>query len=137
MTTNYSTQSAPHSPKQSPVRVSSKALKAYIAQRLDEQRTLPTRLHVLFDDLNPRLLEHKQIDVFDLLVELILHADNDPAQYLCALMAVLDEEALFNLAPLTIAHSGAFVRDAMKRDSVRWHLQHYHDKQNNKKKQQK
>ena len=112
-----------------------KSLKRYLDQRLKDQRTLPVRIHILLDDLNPLLRQHKQIDVFDLLVELILCADNDLAQYLCALLAELDNEALINLERDAVANTGVFVRDAMKRDAVRWQLQAYHDMQKDKKKQ--
>ncbi len=115
------------------MKLASKPLKRYLDQRLKDQRTLPVRIHILLDDLNPFLRQHKQIDVFDLLVELILCADNDPAQHLCALLAVLDDEALINLERDAVANTGAFIRDAMKRDSVRWQLEAYQELQKNKK----
>ncbi len=116
------------------MKLACKELKTHLTQRLKDQNTLPVRIHMLFDDLNPLLRQHKQIDVFDLLVELILCADNDPAQHLCALLAVLDDEALINLDRNALANCAAFVRDAMKRDSVRWQLEAFHNMQKGKKK---
>ena len=120
-----------------PLRLSSKDLKAYITERLEAQRDLPVRIHMVLDDLAPYLRQHKKVDVFDLLVELILLADYDPAQYLSALLAVLDDDALIDLEPMNIKQTGEFIRDAMKRDAVRWHLKNYHDEQKGKMKQRK
>lgn len=100
-------------------------LSNHFTKRLTEQRTLPTRIHILFDDLTPVLRQRKRIDVFDLLVELILYADQDPAQYLCAIMAVLDDEALIDLERNAVANAATFIRDAMKQDSVRVQLRAY------------
>ncbi|MCZ6803461.1 MAG: hypothetical protein O7D86_05895 [Proteobacteria bacterium] len=109
--------------------LSCKKLKTHLEQRLKHQNTLPIRIHVLLDDLYPLLRQHKQIDVFDLLVELILYADIDPARCLSALLAVLDDEALINLERNTVANTGAFLHDVLQRDSVRWQLEAYHDMQ--------
>ncbi len=111
------------------MKLSCKKLGLYLSQRLKDQRTLPIRIHVLLDDLNPFLHQQKQVDVFDLLVELILCADIDPTQTLSALLAVLDDEALINLDHGTVANTGGFIRDALQRDSVRWQLQAYHELQ--------
>lgn len=73
--------------------------------------------------------------MFDLLVELILCADIDPAQCLSALLAVLDDEALINLERNTVANTGAFIHDALQRDSVRWQLEAYHELQDEEEKQ--
>ena len=51
------------------MKLACKELKTYFEQRLKRRKMLPVRLHILFDDLNPLLRQHKQIDVFDLLVE--------------------------------------------------------------------
>jgi len=115
--------------------LSCEKLKTHLEQRLKYQKTLPIRIHVLLDDLYPLLRQHKQIDVFDLLVELILFADKDPAQYLSALLAVLDDEALINLERNAVANTGAFIHDALQRDSVRWQLEAYHELQEDEKKQ--
>ena len=111
------------------MKLSCKKLKRNLEQRLKHQKTLPIRIHVLLDDLYPLLRQHKQIDVFDLLVELILCADIDPAQCLSALLAVLDDEALINLERNTVANTGAFIHDALQRDSVHWQLEAYHELQ--------
>ncbi len=111
------------------MQLSCKKLKAYLEQRLKDQKTLPIRIHILIDDLYPLLRQHKKIDVFDLLVELILWADKDPAQSLSALLSVLDDEALINLETNDVANAAAFIRDAMKHDDVRWLLQEYHERQ--------
>ena len=117
------------------MKLACKELKNHLEQRMKQQNTLPVRIHVLLDDLNPLLHQHNQIDVFDLLVELILFADDEPAQALCALMAVLDNDALNNLDRDAVANSAAFIRDAMKQKSVRWQLQAYHDMHKGKMKQ--
>jgi len=111
------------------MQLSCKKLKAYLEQRLKHQKTLPVRIHIVIDDLYPRLRQYKKIDVFDLLVELILRADQDPAQSLSALLSVLDDEALINLERNDVANAAAFIRDAMKHENVRWLLQDYHERQ--------
>ena len=111
------------------MQLSCKKLKAYLEQRLKDQKTLPIRIHIVLDDLYPRLRQHKKIDVFDLLVELILCTNRDPAQSLSALLSVLDDEALINLERNDVANAAAFIRDAMKHESVRWQLQDYHERQ--------
>ena len=117
------------------MRLACKELKTHLSKRLDQQRTLPTRIHILFDDLIPLLRQDKQIDIFDLLVELILYADHDPAQYLSSLLAGLDDETLINLDRNAVANAGGFIRDAMKQDAVRVQLQAYRRMQKGKKKQ--
>ena len=109
--------------------LSCKKLKAHLQQRLQQQNTLPVRLHMVIDALYPLLRQHKKIDVFDLLVELILWADKPPAQSLSALLSVLDDDALNNLERYDVANAAAFIRDAMKHEQVRWQLQDYHDRQ--------
>lgn len=105
------------------MKLNSKALKAHINKRLDEQNlTLPTRFQMLFEDLDPVLTESKRIDVFDLLVELVLCADRDPALYLSTLLAVMDDDALIDLDQRAIANTGAFIRDSLKQDCVRLYL---------------
>ena len=111
------------------MKLSCKKLKAHLEQRLKHLNTLPVRLHIVIDNLYPLLRQHKKIDVFDLLVELILKADQDPAQSLSALLSVLDDEALINLERDDVANAAAFIRDAMKHESVRWLLQDYHERQ--------
>ena len=111
------------------MQLSCKKLKAHLEQRLKHLNTLPVRLHIVIDDLYPLLRQHKKIDIFDLLVELLVCADRDPAQYLSALLSVLDDEALINLERNDVANAAAFIRDAMKRDDVRWQLQDYHERQ--------
>jgi len=113
--------------------LSCKKLKNHLEQRLKYQNTLPIRIHVLLNDLYPLLRQHKKIDVFDLLVELILCADIDPAQCLSALLAVLDDEALINLERNTVANTGAFIHDTLQRDSVRWQLEAFHELQEDEK----
>ncbi|MCZ6672419.1 MAG: hypothetical protein O7C75_05700, partial [Verrucomicrobia bacterium] len=63
------------------------------------------------------------------LVELILFADKDPAQYLSALLAVLDDEALINLERNAVSNTGAFIHDALQRDSVHCQLEAFHELQ--------
>lgn len=110
-----------------PIRLSGTALNSYIKQRLEDRKELPVRLHGLFDDLSLQLRQREEIDVFDLLVELILLADREPARHLSSLLAVLDDVAVNNLEPGTIAETGAFIRDALQHDIVRWYLQNYHE----------
>ncbi len=109
--------------------LSCKKLKTHLQQRLKDQKTLPIRIHIVINDLYSLLHQHKKIDVFDLLVELILWADKDPAQTLSALLSVLDDDALINLEPNDVANAAAFIRDAMKYEEVRWQLQEYQDRQ--------
>ncbi len=111
------------------MQLSCKKLKAYLEQRLKDQKMLPIRIHILIDDLYPLLRQHKKIDVFDLLVELIMWADKDPSKSLSALLSVLDDDALINLERDDVANAAAFIRDAMKHDDVRWLLQEYHERQ--------
>ncbi len=106
-----------------------KKLITYLEQRLKDQKMLPIRIHVVLDDLTPVLRQHKKIDVFDLLVELILCTNRDPAQSLSALLSVLDDEALINLETNDVANAAAFIRDAMKHEDVRWLLQDFHERQ--------
>lgn len=47
------------------MRLACKELRTHLEQRLKRQNTLPIRIHVQLDDLNPLLHQHKQIDVFD------------------------------------------------------------------------
>ena len=115
-----------------PVRLSCDELKSYIKHRLADRKELPVRLHVLFDDLYRLLEQQKEIDAFDLLVELILLADQEPARLLSALFAVLDNEAVCNLEPKTISNTGAFIHGALHRKIVRWDLQHYHEQHQSK-----
>ena len=96
------------------MKLSGKKLKTHLAKRLQQQSRLPTRVHVLLDDLKPFLSEHKKVDVFDLLLELIAWADNDSAQYTMALLAITDEEGLSHLDRDTVANIAAFVRDTIK-----------------------
>ena len=111
------------------MQLSCKKLKAHLEQRLKHLNTLPVRLHIVIDNLYPLLRLHKKIDVFDLLVELILRADQDPAQSLSALLSVLDDEALINLERNDVANAAGFIRDAMKHETVRWLLQDYHERE--------
>ena len=120
-----------------PIRLRTKSLKAYLRHRLEERAGLPNRLHMVIEDIQPLLDRHKDIDVFDLIAELILLADKEPARYLSALMAALDDDALIELEPRTIAESGAFIHDAMQGEQVRWDLEHYHDEQKELKKERK
>lgn len=89
-------------------------LKGHLRERLKHQCELPVRIRVLFDDIQTRLQQHTQIDVFELLIALIGSADEAPAQYLMALLAVTDEEALTLLDRNTVANIAAFTRDTMK-----------------------
>ena len=112
---------------ENPIHLSCEALTRYIKHRLEERKELPVRLHGLLDDLSLLLRQRDEVDVFDLLVELILLADREPARHLSALLAVLSDEALIELEPGTIAGTGAFLHDALQQDVVRWYLQNYHE----------
>ena len=112
-----------------PNRLSCETLNSYINHRLEDRKELPVRLHVLFDELCILLRQRQDIDVFDLLVELILLADQEPARHLSTMLAVLDENAIANLESNTIARTGAFIHDALQQDVVRWYLQNYHEEQ--------
>ena len=118
------------------MKLACKELNAHLDKRLKwHKNMMPIRVHQLLDDLNPLLRQHKQIDVFDLLVELILLANKDPAQELCALMTALDGDALIELEQFDIMNAASLIRDTLKQDTARWHLQEYHDRKKEKKKQ--
>ena len=119
------------------MKLNCRELKTHFTAQLDKHKALPTRVHILFDDLNPFLSQHKKVDVFDLLVELILYADNDPALYLSTLLAALDDEALIELDRNAVSNAGAFIRDTMKQDWTRIQLQAYRQIRKGKKKQRK
>ena len=77
-----------------------KKLNRYLQQRLKQCDHLPIRIHAVFDELRLFLQYHhqsKQIDVFELIIELVLRTDQQPAQDMAALLAVLDGNALCNL----------------------------------------
>ncbi|MCZ6803657.1 MAG: hypothetical protein O7D86_06945 [Proteobacteria bacterium] len=100
-----------------------KKLKAHLEKRLKQHNRLPTRIHVVFNDLKPLLYERKQIDVFDLLVQLIMLSDKTPARALCSLLALVDGDALNHLESDAVASIAAFVRNSMSGDVVTWLLQ--------------
>ncbi len=111
-------------------------LQTYLRQQLETHKhSLPMRSHQLLDELTPLLEQHKTIDLFELLIELIFLADEEPAQDMCALLAVLDGDALSRLEEFDVSNAAAFIRDAMRHDFVRWHLQDYKTRQEKKLKQ--
>ena len=120
------------------MKLACKELIIHLDQRLElDKQMIPMRMHRLFDEFNSFLRQRKKIDVFDLLVELILHADNEPAQDMCALLAVLDSDALLELEQFDVVNAATFIRDAMRKESVRWYLQDCQTQQTRKKKKRK
>ena len=67
--------------------------------------------------------------LFELLIEHTLHADKEPAQDMCALLAVLNNDALIELEEFDIVNAATYLRDTMKKDSIRWQLQDYRETQ--------
>lgn len=92
--------------------------------------SIKSRLHKLEDHLSSRvqsLLEEivaknkggsDEVDLFDLLVQLILSADKDPASLIANLMVPLDNEAASQLEEWTLSSAGAFLKDYLKRDYI-------------------
>lgn len=120
------------------MKLACKEIVTHLDHRLElDKHMIPMRMHRLFDDFNSFLRQQKKIDVFDLLVELILHADNEPAQDMCALLAVLDSDALLELEQFDVINAATFIRDAMRKESIRWYLRDYQSEQTRKKKKRK
>ncbi len=78
--------------------------------------------------------QHNELTLFELLVELILHADKEPAQDMIALLSVLNNNALFELEENDIVNAATYIRDTMKKDMIRWQLQDYRETQAEKEK---
>ena len=87
------------------------------------------RIVRLFDDLTIGLKQLKEITLFELLIELTLYADKEPAQDMCALLAVLNNSALIELEEYDIVNAATYLRDTMKKDMIRWQLKDYRDTQ--------
>jgi len=120
------------------MKLACKELITHLDHRLElDKRMIPMRMHRLFDEFNSFVRQHRKIDVFDLLVELILHADKEPAQDMCALLAVLNSDALIELEQFDVINAATFIRDAMRKESVRWYLRDYQTEQSSKKKKRK
>ena len=116
------------------LRIDTESLKRYIEQQLEIHKdSITNRIYRLFDDLIIGLVQHKEITLFELLIEHTLYADKEPAQDMCALLAVLNNDALIELEEFDIVNAATYIRDTMKKDMIRWHLQDYRDEQEAKK----
>ena len=114
----------------SKLRIDTVSLKHYIEQQLDNHKgSISLRIVRLFDDLTIGLKQHKEITLFELLIELTLHADEEPAQNMVALLSVLNNSALIELEEFDIVNAATYLRDTMKKDLIRWHLQDYRETQ--------
>jgi len=112
------------------LRIDTVILKRYIEQQLDIHKgNISLRIVRLFDDLTTGLKQRKEISLFELLVELTLHADEEPAQNMIALLAVLNNSALFELEEFDIVNAATYIRDTMRKDTIRWQLKDYRETQ--------
>ncbi len=112
-----------------------KKVNRYLQRRLKQCHRMPTRIHIVFDELNSLLLQDKKIDIFELVIELILQTDQSPAQDMANLLAALDGSALCNLGDHDVANAASFIRDTMLTDYVRWQVQEIKTMQQEKLKQ--
>ncbi len=120
------------------LRIDTDSLKRYIEQQLDTHKdSLSLRIVRLFDDLTIGLAQRKEITLFELLIEHTLYADKEPAQDMCALLAVLNNDALIELEEFDIVNAATYLRDTMKKDMIRWHLQDYRETQAERVKEKK
>ena len=88
----------------------------------------------MFDELRLFLQyhhQHKQIDLFELIIELVLRTDQQPAQDMAALLAVLDGRVLINLEEHDVVNAAGFIRDSMQHDYVRAQLKEVLNQQSN------
>ena len=112
------------------MRIDTVSLKHYIEQHLESHKPgLSLRIVRLFDDLTIGLKQHKELTLFELLVELTLYADKEPALNIIALMAVLNNSALFELEEFDIVNAATYIRDTMRKDTIRWQLKDYRETQ--------
>ena len=113
-------------------------LKHYIEQQLGNHKgSLSLRIVRLFDDLTIGLKQRKEISLFELLIELTLYADKEPAQDMVALLAVLNSSSLFELEEFDIVNAATYIRDTMKKDMIRWQLKDYRETQEAEAKEKK
>ena len=111
------------------MQIDSTTLKYHLQQRLKKHKMTLRIHHLLDEELAPLLEQQQQIDPFDLLVELILLADEQPARYLCALMIALDTNVIEHLEQYDIVNAAAFIHDTLQKDTVRGDLSCYRNQQ--------
>ena len=58
-----------------------------------------------------------------------MHADEEPAQNMIALLAVLNNSALFELEEFDIVNAATYIRDTMRKETIRWQLKDYRETQ--------
>jgi len=135
---NYSSKKPLNKAALSKLRIDTVSLKHYLEQQLDNHKgSLSLRIVRLFDDLTIGLKQRKELSLFELLIELTLYADKEPAQDMVALLAVLNNSALFELEEFDIVNAATYLRDTMKKDMIRWQLKDYRETQEEEAKEKK
>lgn len=112
------------------LKISSSELSNLVELKLDElSKRLPDRIaFVLREFIEQDLNEIGEIDLFEVLVKLLLKADEDPASLITDLMGVLHKDDCSQLEDWTISKCSGFIRDFLKKDDVLFIF----DKTNNK-----
>lgn len=95
-------------------------LKSYISSSQKElENHLTMRVSYLMDQLTIfEKHEGDEIDIFELIVRLILLADESPAESIANLMVPLNTEGSYLLDNNTITESASFLRDFLKKDYI-------------------
>lgn len=83
------------------------------------EKHLPTRIYSTLNELIEKDLKgDNEIHIFEILVRLILRADQQPASIIADLMTLIHSDDVSVLEDWTISNSGAFLKDFLQRDYV-------------------
>lgn len=104
------------------MKISTNELKKELSKRQEELKDcLTLRLHdIFYQIINEELSEDKEeeIPLFDLIVRIILRADEGPSENIANLMVPLKAEKCHDLDEWTLSSSAAFIRDYLKKDYI-------------------
>ncbi|MBT4762896.1 MAG: hypothetical protein HOO06_14475 [Bdellovibrionaceae bacterium] len=102
------------------MKISTQELRNELTQKQGElKHHLPSRISLLLDELKDKELSKvSEISIFELLVRIILKADEEPAQNIADLLIPLNGESSLQLDNLTISSSAAFLSDYLKKDQL-------------------
>ena len=108
------------------MKVSTSKLKKELANRQEELKDyLTVRLIEVFNSLIHEEFseEEDEIHIYDLIVRIILRADQEPAESIADLMVLSTPENCFDLRnKWTLSNSAAFIRDYLKKDYIHFIL---------------
>lgn len=90
---------------------------------------IPIRIRQIFDDLHADERDG-EVELFDILVRLILKADEGPASLISNLLSLVDSENISQLDQWTISNSATYLRDFLKRDYILYILEKREKKEN-------